>query len=202
MALQFLCRVITLAMVLLATGCSIKHPVADDYPQYLTNNQGSTRYPAGRIAESYQLPDQTENHRYEFRSAMVGYGHLWIVEFGRILDATMQSSDVVEALGVMNKLDPRMSPNGITIVFDLQNYAFSDFSAHLVLTILVKNGEGVFFKKTYIADGNSQGGKMFWGGPFGMKNAVQQSTKFALDRVIGEFIHDMKRNSSNSAARP
>ena len=31
---------------------------------------------------------------------------------------------------------------------------------------------------------------MFWGGSFAMKNAIQQSTKLALDDILLEFIQD------------
>jgi hypothetical protein len=38
------------------------------------------------------MTPNTENHRYEFRSAMVGYANLWIIEFGKILDETLNFS--------------------------------------------------------------------------------------------------------------
>ena len=42
---------------------------------------------------------------------------------------------------------------------------------------------------------------MFWAGPFGMKNAVQQSTKMALDEIIVSFLADVKAQSVQTAAR-
>jgi hypothetical protein len=49
----------------------------------------------------------------------------------------------------------------------------------------------VVFSKTYTQDGKTQGGKMFWGGAFAQKNAVQQSTKLALDEILRQLISDL-----------
>jgi len=71
--------------------------------------------------------------------------------------------------------------NGNLITFDLENYTFADFGAHIALRMSsIKKGAEVF-SKTYYASGKAQGGKMLWGGAFAMKNAIQQSTRLALD---------------------
>ncbi|MDR3427265.1 hypothetical protein [Silvimonas sp.] len=185
----------TMTILIMASGCSIMHPVADDYGQYLTNNQKAGQFQQIQVANQYQVPAATQNHHYEFRSAMVGYAHVWAVDFGKILDATMQSKDVVDALGPLTKAAPDSPSNGNTLIFDLDKYSFEDFGAHIVLTIRVKNASGEVFKKTYTADGETQGGKMFWSGPFGMKNAVQQSTKLAMDKIFTTFIADVKTST-------
>ena len=79
------------------------------------------------------------------------------------------------------------------ITFDLENYEFKNHMAHVALNIaLEKNGNNIF-SKSYQAQGKSQGGKMFWGGPFAMKNATQQSTKLAIDEILADFINDIKK---------
>jgi hypothetical protein len=40
---------------------------------------------------------------------------------------------------------------------------------------------------------------MFFGGAFGMKNAVQQSTKAAMDNIMGQFIRDLNASTSTVA---
>lgn len=78
-------------------------------------------------------------------------------------------------------------------MFDLQKYEFTDFGAHVVLKAsFERNGQQVF-EKTYTASGETQGGKMFWGGVFAMKNAVQQSTKLATDDILRQLIADLNR---------
>ena len=168
------------------------HPVAQDYDQYLGKNQGTNKFETVKVADQYFLPPATRDHHYEFRSVTTGYANVWVMEFGTVLDATMKSKDVVDALGRLSKAEAETQGAGNTIIFDLKNYTFEDFGAHITLTISVRNANGEVFKKAYTADGKTQGGKMFWGGAFGMKNAIQQSSKLALDEIIASFIRDLK----------
>jgi hypothetical protein len=181
-----------MAALTVLTGCSIMHPVADDYQQYLAKNEGARKFEMVKAADQYYLPATTQSHHYEFRAATTGYANVWVMEFGKVLDATMQSKDVVNAFGSLKKSASESQGTGDTLIFDLQKYTFEDFGAHVTLTISVKNADGEIFKKTYTADGKSQGAKMFFAGAFGMKNAVQQSTKLATDEIISNFIRDLK----------
>ena len=182
---------IAAALLATTTACTVTRPVTDDYSQYLGNNKGASSLPHAKVAEQYYLTPATQAHRYEFRSAMAGQANLWVVEFGKVLDATMQSADVVDALGAMSKAGSEQAAKGNTLVFNLQNYTFADHGAHVELEIGVRNAQGEVFRKSYRADGSTQGGKMFWAGAFGMKNAVQQSTKAAVDNIMGQFIRDL-----------
>jgi hypothetical protein len=76
-------------------------------------------------------------------------------------------------------------------VFSLQNYQFSGFEATTALNISAYTDGREILSKAYVATGNSQGGKIFWGGGFAMKNAIQQSTKNAIDTILAEFIIDL-----------
>jgi hypothetical protein len=178
-----------LALVFCATltGCTIKHPIAADYGVYLNNNLGESDLPRASSPASYQLSPATQSHHYEFRSAVVGHANLWVVNFGEILDTTLRSADVQQAFG---KLEAGNSNENPLLTFELQEYRFADFRAYLTLKISVANGENQVFDKTYKVEGKSQGGKMFWGGALAMKNAVQQSTKLAMDDILRSFIQD------------
>ncbi|QNA91190.1 hypothetical protein G4G28_22925 [Massilia sp. Dwa41.01b] len=189
-----------LAALTMATGCSVMHPVADDYSQYLAKNAGESKFQTVKAADQYYLPPATQNHHYEFRAATTGYANVWVMEFGKVLDATMQSKDATAAFGSLAKASTETQGSGNTLVFELQNYTFDDFAAHVTLAISVKNAQGEVFKQTYTAHGKSQGGKMFLAGAFGMKNAVQQSTKLATDEIIGKFIRDLKASGKLAAA--
>lgn len=187
---------IAAAALVLSTGCTVTRPVTDDYSQYLSNNKAPGSLPTARVAEQYYLTPATQTHRYEFRSMMAGQANLWVVEFGKVLDATMQSADVVAALGTLNKAGNDQAAAGNTLVFNLQKYSFEDHGAHVELEIAIRNTQGEVFRKSYRADGRTQGAKMFFAGAFGMKNGVQQSTKIAMDSIMGQFIRDV--NASNS----
>ena len=188
-----------IAIIAMTAGCTINRPVTDDYSQYLRNNTNAGKLPTARSAQQYYLPPATQQHRYEFRSAMAGQANLWVVEFGKVLDATMQSDEVVAALGALTKASTDKPASGNTLVFDLQNYSFADHGAHVSLKISVRNAQGDVFSKTYSANGNTQGAKMFFGGAFGMKNAVQQSTKAAMDNIMGQFIRDLNASANTVA---
>jgi len=43
---------------------------------------------------------------------------------------------------------------------------------------------------------------MFWGGGFAMKNAVQQSTKDAIDKVLTRLIADLRMTYSEMLTIP
>ena len=79
-----------LLLVALTTGCSINHPVAKDYDQHLAKFGSETNLPKSDLQAEYSIAKKTVNHNYQFRAATVGYAHVWIVEFGKILDKTRE----------------------------------------------------------------------------------------------------------------
>jgi len=185
----------------LVSGCTIRRYVAEDYPQYLINNQGESHLPPTQAASTYTLTPATTTQFYEFRSAMAGHANLWVVEFGKMLDATLQSRDVQGAFGRLTRAGAGDPGDGL-LVFDLQRYEFTDMRAHIVLKVIhVERGAEVF-SRVYQADGDAQGGKVFWGGVFAMKNAVHQSTKLALDEILRHMIADLNSQSGPPDARP
>lgn len=182
-----------LLIVVVSSGCSIKHPVAKDYNQYLLNNDNQSTLPKTELETEYFLDRQTKNHRYEFRAATVGYANLWIVEFGKILDETLKANYVQQAFGKMEQVSEQSGKEGNLVLFTLKKYEFNNFQAHVSLDISFLNGNKKF-NKIYHTDGKSQGAKMFFGGVFAMKNAIQQSTKLAIDDILREFIQDINAN--------
>ncbi|MCL2875818.1 MAG: hypothetical protein FWF12_05930 [Betaproteobacteria bacterium] len=164
--------------------------VGKDYPKYLENNVGESQLPATDKADQYYLPPQTKSFSYEFRSFITGVGNKWVVEIGKMLDDTLKSVDVQKAFGTLAAVDSESAP-GTTLVFELQDYKFEDFRAKISLNVkLMKTGTPAF-EKNYTKEGKEQGGKMFLGGTFAQKNAVQQSTKLVLDEILRELIADL-----------
>ncbi len=184
-----ICLVVTIAIGI--SACTFQHYIEEDYPEYLVKNAGTSNLPKTDKASEYALSPETQQHRYEFRSAMTGAANTWIVEFGRILDDTMMSSDVQTAFGSIRKISDTSDGSGNLLIFDLQHYTFMDFSAHVSLKVSLSRSNQVVFSKIYSRDGKTQGGKMFWGGVFAQKNAVQQSTKDAIDTILRDLILDL-----------
>ena len=82
----------------------------------------------------------------------------------------------------------------ILFPYNLENYEFKNYHAYISLNIALSENGNEILNKTYNSEGKSQGAKMFWGGPFAMKNATQQSTKLALDHILRKFIQDININ--------
>lgn len=192
----FLSICLVALFVLATSACSIRHVIEQDYPQYLVNNTGAANLPNTNKASEYFLTSNTQNHSYEFRAVTTGYANLWIVEFGKMLDDTLKSTDVQNAFGALQKVSDVSADSRALLIFDLQNYTFEDFGAHISLKISLSRLGQVVFSRTYTQDGKTQGGKMVWAGAFGQKNAVQQSTKLALDEILRQLISDLNTMTS------
>lgn len=175
------------AVCVTLSACSITHPIAKDYPQYLLNN-ASANLGTTKLETGYALTPATTAHHYEFRAMMTGEANLWVVEFGQMLDQTLQSEEVQRAFG---KLIKGADVDGNILIFNLEKYAFDDFAAHVELRVSYHHAGQDVFSRSYRSVGKSQGGKMFFGGAFGMKNAIQQSTKLALDDILTKLIVDL-----------
>jgi hypothetical protein len=185
----------TIALAL-ASGCTIRHYVAEDYPQYLLNNQGESHLPT-TAPSSYAIAPGTRSHSYEFRSSAAGAANLWIVQFGQMLDSSLQSRDVQTAFGRLTA--GAEDPRGGLLVFDLQSYEFFDMGAHVALRVTHRRGGADVFTKVYVSGGSTQRGKVFWGGVFAMKNAVQESTRQAIDDILRQLITDLNAHPPSQA---
>lgn len=183
---------VLLTSILMLSSCTLPHYVHSDYVQYLSNNKGQTTFSRISVKTFYYLDQQTQSHHKEIRSIMTGYANQWIVEFGQILDYTMQFGDIQQAFISLEKTEAPSKTNDLLLTFKLVDYRFEDFEATVNLRVTATYKGTVLFEKPYEATGRSQGGKMFWGGPFGMKNAIQQSTKLALDSILTRFMSDLR----------
>lgn len=172
------------------TGCSINHPVAKDYGDYLAENATATSLPKANLDSDYTITKPTQNHRYEFRAATVGYAHLWIVEFGKILDDTLKAKYVQDAFGDFKQTDLVSAPGNL-VSFNLVSYEFKDYRAYVTLEVSLTENGVKKVGKAYSAEGVSKGGQMWGAGPFGMKSATLESTKSAIDSILQQFITDL-----------
>ncbi len=180
-------KVLVLAFLLMAAGaCS--HTVTDDYQQYLNNNQGKT-FPSVGYDVEYVLTPKTKGYTHSFKSAMGGLGNSWTINVGTVLDATLKSQDVQSAFKSLKESSGKGSR---VLTFDVEEYVFANHRAKIRLSVTETHNGKATLKKTYEQEGISQGGKMFWGGAMAMKNAVQQSTKDALDKILTSMMTDLK----------
>lgn len=177
--------------VMAFSGCSINHPVAKDYQAYINNDKYPRTLPESKVKSSYAIAEKTQNHSYEFRAASVGYAHVWIVEFGKILDTTLNAEYVQEAFDSSSKISNKADSNQLT--FELVEYTFENYQAYVTMDITLSKDEEKLFSERYTAVGVNQAGKMWSAGPFAMKNATLQSTKFAIDDILRDLINDLNK---------
>ena len=183
-------KLLILSSLLVATSACTT-VINKDYGAYLANNAAETDFPKVKVVKQYHLTPYTQKHSKKIKSAMAGWANTWVLEFGGVIDDTMQSEPIVDAMGELKKVDT--VPTSRTLVINLDRYDFSDKRAHVDMTMEIKSKGKTLFKKSYKKKGPAQGGKMFWGGAAAMKNAVQQSTKNAVDQVFTSFLGDVKK---------
>lgn len=188
---QKLLLYILLAAVIVFSFSACTTFVAKDYPKYLVNNRGSVNLKTIDKISGYFLTRNTQLHTYKVTSFTAGAGNKWIVEMGKILDATLMSTDVQQAFGILQKMPSASSGSKSILVFDLKSYEFKNFTTSLSLKISLVRSEKEIFSKTYREVGQQQTGKVLIGGAFAFKNAVQQSTKLALDKILQRLILDI-----------
>jgi hypothetical protein len=66
-------------------------------------------------------------------------------------------------------------------------------SAHLMLRAVLRQQGLIWIDKVYLADGQSQVGKVVLAGPFAMRNALHATTKQAVDLVLRQLLIDTQR---------
>ena len=180
---------LSVVLILASAGCA--HDVAKDYPGYLAGNAGNSALGHTNAASQYLLPESSRSFSYSFRAVSTGLANKWIVDIGQMLDDQLQSADVQTAF---NGLEKVTVPSGVRtglLQFELQRYTFDDFSANVDMKITYYNAGQTRLSRQYTAVGRSQQGKMLLAGAFGQKNAIQQSTKLALDQILTQLIDDL-----------
>ncbi len=177
-----------LFVLLCLSACSVN--TQNDYMQYLRNNSGAVSFPVVGGDFCYDLTERTWSHRHEVKTWMGGIFNTWVVELGPMLDATMRTGDVQ---GIFRSLRPLGQKNECrwVSVYDLAYYDFTDTRAKIGLSIRTTTPDGRSLAKEYRAEGPAQRGKMYWGKNFAMKNAIQQSTKHALDIILAAYYADL-----------
>ena len=183
-----------LALVGLASaglaGCA--HSVSNDYASYLRGNKGEFLFPQTGYEAQYYVAPQVRDNTYTAVSAMAGAANSWNIEFGAMLLDTLESDDYRGAFTTLSEIKENVPSEGLLFKYDYVNYRFINNRAEISLRIIVDRDGQQILSKVYSRNGVSQGGKMFWGGAFTMSNAIQQSTKSALDQILADSLADLQ----------
>ncbi len=183
-----LIQAVFVPLALLAAGCA--HQVTFDKPApYVVS---TTKLPAGVTAV---IDASTLSNKVPIRAFMTGIVHSWEAEPG---DMLKQVADIELPQMFANYqftgayAEPPAGPRWIVLELTIPSYKFEDFHATVSVTATAYDrGRKPILQKTYVAEGESQGAKMFWAGAFGMKSAIRQSSLDALKKVFVDLRGDL-----------
>jgi hypothetical protein len=184
-------RFVTLALLGVSlTGC-ITHPVTFQDARYTTN---AHRVSTTAVAV---IDQQTIDNKVKISSFMTGIANNWEVEPGDMLrqvaDIELPQMFSTYEFSTRDRAPPGSGP-GVVIGLTIPSYSFANFHASVTVNAITKARDGhLLFEKSYQAEGAMQGGKMFWGGAFGMKSAIRQSSLDAYKQIFAQLRTDLER---------
>ena len=181
-------RIMLALAVLACAGCA--HQVTFDKPApYVV---ASTKVDAG---VTVVVDAATVARKVPIRAMMTGLAHSWEVEPGDMLKqvAEIELPQVFSRYEMTSAyVEPAAGRKNLVVELSLPDYSFSDFHATVAVNAKVyTQGRRLLFDKTYKAEGETQGAKMFWGGAFGMKSAIRQSSLDAFKKAFTELRSDL-----------
>ncbi len=172
----------------LAAGCA--HQVTFDRPQQYV--VATSKVDVGVTAV---IDSETLARKVSIRSMMTGLAHDWQAEPG---DMLKQVADIelpqmfTQYQSANTYFEPAAGPRWIVLELSLPAYTFQDFHASVAVTAKAyERGRKLLLEKTYHAEGEAQGAKMFWAGAFGMKSAIRQSSLDAFKKVFRDLRSDL-----------
>ena len=174
-------------LAMLAAGCA--HQVTFDKPApYVVS---TTKMQSGVTAV---IDPATISAKIPIRSFMTGIAHSWEAEPGDMLKqvADIELPQMFASYQFASAYaDPPPGP-WIFVELTIPSYKFEDFHATVSVTVTAydRNRKHIL-QKTYTAEGETQGAKMFWTGAFGMKSAIRQSSLDAFKKVFANLRADL-----------
>lgn len=160
------------SLLLLATGCH--HSIRFEDIGYSLDQK---KFDAGLIAV---ITPESLSQRKPITSLMTGAAHTWEAHPGEMLSqiAEVEFPQFAQYYRIASSYEePREGAQRLTVVLSVPHYDFSSFHATVVVQAKAYGpGRVLIFDKSYRSEGDTQGGKMFWGGAFAMKSAIRQSS--------------------------
>jgi hypothetical protein len=175
-------------LALLSAGCA--HQVTFERPPPYSIS--GSRQDVGVTAI---IDQSTLASKVPISSFMTGIANTWEVEPGDMLKqvADIELPQMFARYDFSNAVrEPAHAAKGIILELAIPSYRFEDFRAKVsVSATAYEPGKTPLLQKTYSVEGKSQGEKMFWGGAFGMKSAIRQSSLDAYKKVFAELRSDL-----------
>ena len=174
--------------LLLCSACA--HQVIFDRPAAY-----SIATPKLSSAVTAVVDEQTLTKKVSVRAFMSGIANTWEVEPGDMLKqvADIELPQMFSGYEFVTADKPPVPKgNGIALQLSIADYQFNHFAAHITVEAVATGpGQQPLLQKTYSADGESHGAKMYWAGPFGMKSVIRQSSLDAYKKIFSALRADL-----------
>lgn len=188
---------IVIAMLwLFMTGCAVNPQISDTYPEFVAS-AAETALPATSMASGYILTDRTAAYQYRFTTRFGKSPQAWVVDVGKVLDASLQAPATQQAFGSLTRLTSSRDARGNVLLLDVKKYVFEDARMTIALDATLFSGGKAVFTKTYSASGSEHGARLFQFGTRAVPGVVNQSTRVAIDDILARLIADL-----NASANP
>lgn len=143
------------------------------------------------------IDSHTLNNEVTIKSFMTGIAHNWNAQPGQMVQqlADIEFPQMFKHYE-FSEVYQEPSKNGPHIILEMTvpRYEFASFRATFTLRAKAYGKDKkVLFDNSYTEIGISQGKKMFWAGPFGMKSAIRQSSFDALKKIFISLRRDLKK---------
>lgn len=183
-----LSHVVLCLLGMLASGCA--HQVTFDHPEHYVVTGSRQNASVTTVIDA-----QTLAMKVTINSIMTGAAHEWVVEPG---DMLKQVADI-ELPQLFSHYEfsttykePSGSARPIVVQLAIPSYKFEEFHAKFAVNAKVYGpNRRPLLDKTYAAEGDTEGAKMFWGGAFAMKSAIRQSSLDALKKIFEQLRADL-----------
>jgi hypothetical protein len=170
------------------SGCA--HQIAFENAHYHT---GAKRQQGAVVAV---IDEATLRNTVSIRSYMTGIAHSWDAQPGEMLKqvADIELPQMFQQYEFSTSTPERPAGRPIVLKLSVPGYNFADFKALVTVRAVATGADGrLLFDRAYLGEGESQGAKMFWAGPFGMKSAVRQSSLDAYKKVFEKMRADLSQ---------
>lgn len=176
------------AALLLGAGCA--HQITFEKPEPYAIAGAREQ-----AAVTAVIDPQTLGNKVSIRAFMTGIAQEWQAEPGDMLKqvADIELPQMFSSYEFATAYrEPAAGPRRIVLEMTIPSYEFTDFRAKVsVAATVYGDGRKELLRRTYTAEGESQGAKMFWGGAFGMKSAIRQSSLDAFKKIFVQLRSDV-----------
>ncbi len=172
-------------LLLLLSGCT--HHVAFDDIDY-TVDQEPREEPTEVV-----ITEEQRSAEVPVRSGMAGFAHSWVAFPGEMLVQVAE----VEMPQVFSDSQLVTEPSGAEdryqLFLEVPYYSFSNHRATVRMRAeLLDADKEQLLDQTYENQGDTYGARMFWGGAFGMKSAMRNSSLEAYQANFEQLRADLE----------